>query len=444
MRILIGTLALAAAAWAQQAPRALTLREAVKQALSAHPSLEAARAGVAAAEARVEQARSGLLPRVQYQEAFQSGNNPVYVFGTLLTQRQFTAANFALDSLNRPDPVNNFQSKVTAEQLIYDFGGLKNSIKAADLSRRMTEQDRKSAELGLLAGVSRAYLGAQLTAQALAVAQEAAKSAAADLARAQKLQAAGLITEADALSLNVHAAAMQEQVIRSEANRKVALAALNEALGLPLDTPLELTTPLASAPAQPGDAQVQALSTRPELGKLRLASDAAEAQAAAARAGLYPKIAMRGVIEADRQQFVRKGGANWMFGAGLEWNLFDGNRTRAAVAEARAHSAAARASLRQYQSAVRLEVMQAQAMLDAASERLKATAAGVAQAEESLRILRNRYQNGLATVTDLLRAQVAVSDARMRRLQAVHDQRLAAVEIQRAAGVLNGDSDVLN
>jgi outer membrane protein TolC len=422
----------------------MTLREAVKQALSAHPSLEAARAKVNAAAARVDQAKSGHLPRLRYEESFQSGNNPVYVFGTLLTQRQFTSANFALDSLNRPDPLNNFQSKVTAEQLIYDFGGLKNNIKAADLGRQMSEQDRKAAELGLLAGVTKAYLGAQLAAQALTVAREAEKSAEADLARAQKMQAAGLITEADVLSLKVHAAAMREQVIRAEANRKVSLAALNEALGLPLETALDLTTPLAAALAPAGDAEKQALQSRPELGKIQLASEAAEAQAAAARAGYYPRIAMRGIFEADRQQFVNKGGANWMFGAGLEWNLFDGNRTRASVAEAKAQSAAAQASLRQYQSAVRLEVKQAQAMLDAAFERLKVTEAGVAQSEESLRILRNRYQNGLATVTDLLRAQVAVSDARMRRLQAIHDQRLAAVEIQRAAGILNGDSDVLN
>lgn len=422
----------------------LTLREAVKQAAGAHPSLEAARAKVTAAAARVDQARSGHLPRVKYEENFQSGNNPVYVFGALLTQRQFTSANFALDSLNRPDPLNNFQSKVTAEQLIYDFGGLKNTIRAADLGRQMTEQERKAAELGLAAGVAKAYLGTQLTAQALAVAQEAEKAAEADLARAERLQAAGLITEADVLSLKVHVAAMKEQVIRAEANRKVAMAALNEALGLPLETPLELATPLAAALAPAGDAEKQAITSRPELGRIQLAAEAAEAQAAAARSGYYPRIAMRGIFEADRQQFVRKGGANWMFGAGLEWNLFDGYRTRAAVAEAKAQSAVAQASLRQYQAAVRLEVKQAQAQYEAASERLKVTEAGVAQSEESLRILRNRYQNGLATVTDLLRGQVAVSDAKMRRLQAIHDQKLAAVEIQRAAGVLNGDSDVLN
>ena len=386
----------------------------------------------------------GVAFEVDFSQGFTRGNNPVYVFGTLLTQRQFTAANFALDALNRPDPLNNFQSRVTAEQLIYDFGGLKNSIKAADLGRRMTEQERKSAELALAAGVARAYLGAQLTAQALEVAREAEKAALADLARAEKLQAAGLITEADVLSLKVHAAAMREQVIRAEANRTVALAALNEALGLPLETRLDLTTPLAAALAPAGDPEQRALGSRPELSRMELAAEAAEAQAAAARSGYYPKIAMRGILEADRQQFVRKGGANWMFGAGLEWRLFDGYRTRASVAEAKAQSAAARAGLRQYQSAVRLEVKQALAQYEAASERLKVTEAGVAQSEESLRILRNRYQNGLATVTDLLRSQVAVSDAKMRRLQAIHDQKLAAVEIERAAGVLNGDSDVLN
>ncbi len=436
--------ALAGAAWSQETPKPLTLREAVRQAAGAHPSLEAARAKVTAAAARVDQARSGHLPRVKYEETFQSGNNPVYVFGSLLTQRQFTAANFALDSLNRPDPLNNFQSRVTAEQLIYDFGGLKNSIKAADLGRQMTEQERKAAELAVAAGVARAYLGAQLTAQSLAVAEEAEKSAAADLARAEKLQAAGLITEADVLSLKVHAAAMKEQVIRSRANRKVALAALNEALGLPLETQFDLTTPLAAALAPAGDAESTALKSRPELGRIQLAAEAADAQAAAAKSGYWPKIAMRGIFEADRQNFVNKGGANWMFGAGLEWNLFDGHRTRATVAEAKAQSAGAQASLKQYQSAVRLEVKQAEAQYEAASERLKVTEAGVAQSEESLRILRNRYQNGLATVTDLLRGQTAVSDAKMRRVQAIHDQKLAAIEIQRAAGILNGDSDVLN
>jgi len=70
-------------------------------------------------------------------------------------------------------------------------------------------------------------------------------------------------------------------------------------------------------------------------------------------------------------------------------------------------------------------------------------AATVEQAEESLRITRNRYQSGLTTVTELLRGETALTEAATRRLAAVHDQRVAAALLELAAGTLSGDSDVL-
>ncbi len=85
----------------------------------------------------------------------------------------------------------------------------------------------------------------------------------------------------------------------------------------------------------------------------------------------------------------------------------------------------------------------AQSEFKAATERIAVGEASVSQAEESLRILRNRYQNGLANITELLRAQSALVEARTRRLAAVYDQRIAAIRIEQAAGLLNGDSNVL-
>lgn len=417
----------------------LTLKDAVRQALDHHPALDAATALVQASEARIGQARSGTRPRVQYMESFQSGNNPVYVFGALLTQRQFTAANFALDPLNRPDALNNFQSQVVAEQLVYDFGGLKNGIRAAEFSKQVTEQEKKSAELLLVAGVARAYHGVSLAIQALEVANNALKTAETDQKRAETVRDAGMATDSDVLSVQVHVALMREQVIRRNADVEIGRAALNEALGLPLDTPHQLTTPLTPVA---GIAEGETLA-RPELQQLKLAGEAAEAQARSARAGYLPQIGLRGVLEADRQNFVTKGGGNWMFMASLKWNLLDGGRTRQNVAEAKAMSAAARASERQFTSAIQLEVRKARAEFAAATERISVTEATIAQADESLRILRNRYSGGLATITDLLRAQTAALDAKMRRLAAIHDQRLAALDVERATGTLNGDSNVL-
>ena len=411
----------------------------MRLALSAHPAMEAGTARIQAAASRIGQARSARLPRVQYMETFQSGNNPVYVFGSLLTQRQFTAANFALNSLNQPDPLNNFQSMVSAEQLVYDFGGVKSAVRTAELGKAISEQEKKAAELALIAGVARAYHGVSLSREALKVAREALQSAEADLKRAETVRAAGMATDADVLSIQVHVAAMKEQVIRRDADLKVALASLNDALGAPLDTEHTLSTPLTPAPLAPAQETVD----RPEIAGMRLARQAAEAQAAGARSLYRPQIFVRGAFEADRQQFVTKGGSNWMFAAGLKWTLFDGYRTRQAVAEARSMAAAAAAGERQMTSSARLEVRKARAALDAGTERIAVSEAAILQAEESLRIVRNRYSGGLATVTDLLRTQTALAESRMRRLAAVYDQRMAAVALEQAEGILNGDSNVL-
>jgi outer membrane protein len=427
-----------------QAP--LTLPEAVKLALTRHPSLEAASARVQAAESRIAQARAGWLPRATYTEGFQEGNNPVYVFGALLTQHQFNAANFNLGPLNRPDALSNFQSQVSVDQTVYDFGATRSAVKAARIGKQMTEEERRRAELALIAGVARAYHGVALTAESLRLAEESLKSANADLERARSLERAGLATEADVLSVQVHASSMSEYRARAGADLKIARAALNEALGLPLDDEHTLTTPMESARLPEGagaERESQAVTLRPELLSARLGKELSAAQESAAKAQYWPVIGLHGVFEADRQNFASKGGANWLFVASARWTLFDGNRTRAAVAEARQLKSAASASERQADGAVRLEVRRSQANLDASRERVSTTRGSVAQAEESLRIIRNRYSNGLATVTDLLRSETALLEAKTRRLAALYDQRTAAVQLEAATGTLNGDSDVL-
>lgn len=432
-------LAVLLAAGPMAAQQDLTLEQAVRQALGAHPSLEAANARIQAAEARGKQAKAGYLPRLRYMESYTRGNNPVYVFGALLTQRQFTEQNFAIDSLNRPDALNNFQSQLVAEQTVWDFGATKSGLTAAKLGRQISDEERRGLEQQVLYGVARAYHGVTLAAEALKVAEEAVKSAEADVKRAESVRAAGLATDADVLSVKVHLSAMQEQKIRRTYDLEVAKAALNEALGLPLDAPHTLTTPLTAAipPEPPQTVQ------RAEIAQLRLAGEMADAQASGAKSQLLPQVFVRGVFEADRQQFVNKGGANWMFTAGLRWNLFDGNRARAQAEEARHMAASARAQQKQMENGVALEVRKAQADAKAATERITATEAAVTQAEESLRILRNRYSAGLANITDVLRAQTALLDTQTRRLAAIYDQRLAAVAVERAAGTLNGESNVL-
>lgn len=417
----------------------LTLRDAVKIALDKHPAIEAAAAKTKAAVSRTEQARSGYYPKLSYTEFVQGSNNPVFAFGSLLNQRRFSQSDFNINKLNSPGFIPNFQSQVGVEQVLYDFGATKQQVQTAAIGRRLSEEEERFQRMQRVAAVARAYSAVQLTKENLEVAAAAVKSAEADLQRAEAVRTAGMSTDADVLSIRVHLASTKEQVIRRKYDLQVAQAALNEALGLPLDTGHDLTTPLSVR--TPGSG---ASVTRPEQRQAELAADLAMAQRKSARLSLYPQIVARGMFEADRYKFVADGGTNWFFGAGLRWNFDTAGSASRKADEAAQMSAAARASKRQVDAAVELQVTQAKAAVGAATERIEVTQAAVTQAEESLRIIKNRYEAGLTTINDLLRNEIALLEARTRRLAAVYEQRLAAVELELAAGRLTGDSDVLN
>src|SRR5688572_15644075 len=113
----------------------LTLRQAVDTAIAKHPAIAASASQTRAAESRIGQARSGLLPRVAFAESWARSDNPVFVFSSLLTQHQFTESNFQPGPLNRPDFLNNFQSQVTVDQTVFDWGRTKAGVRAAELGR---------------------------------------------------------------------------------------------------------------------------------------------------------------------------------------------------------------------------------------------------------------------------------------------------------------------
>jgi outer membrane protein len=426
---------------------ALSLRDAVRLALKENKAVAATGAAALATKERVSQARSGYLPKVNYSESFNRSNNPVFVFSSLLTQHQFGAENFNIPLLNRPDALNNFQSLVTVDQVLYDAGQTRNALKSAELATKVSSEEQRRTQMDVISGAARAYYGAVLAAESLKTADQAVRSAEADLRRAESVRAAGMSTDVDVLSIRVHLAAVNEQRINRAADLDVAKAALNDALGLPLDTPHTLSTPLA--PLDLPDVEVNQLEKeagqgRPEARESQLATNLARVQADSLRSAYLPQVTFRGAFEADRQRFVTRGGANWMAGISLRWNLFNGNADKSRINEAGYMLERAQADQERTGSAVRLQVRRAYADFRAAQQRIEVARASVAEAEESLRITQNRYEAGMSNVTDLLRNETAVLESRTRYLAAIHDQRVAATMLELSAGRLSADSEVLN
>src|SRR6476619_4928919 len=84
----------------------LSLSQAIARAKAHNPDAGSAAAAEREAAERVTQVRGGYFPKVDLAESWQRGNHPPFVFSSLLAQRQFTAADFALDALNHPAVTN--------------------------------------------------------------------------------------------------------------------------------------------------------------------------------------------------------------------------------------------------------------------------------------------------------------------------------------------------
>jgi outer membrane protein TolC len=424
----------------------LSVSQAVQLALARNGSVESAGEGTKAAQARIAEARGTRLPQISYTESWQRSNNPVFVFSSLLTQHQFGPENFDIGLLNRPPFLNNFQSQIWLDQSVWDNGYRRAQIRSAELGTSVSTEEERRVRMQTVAAVVRGYYNAVLAADSLAVAEQALKSAEADLGRAQNRRQAGLTTDADVLSIRVHLASMQEQRIRRSADLEIARAALNQSIGLPLDSKFELATRLKTASVPeggPDTLEQDASANRPETREAVFATQLAETERVAARSALWPEVFVRAGFEADRQNFYEKGGANWTASAGFRWNLFTGLSDRARIQESEHAIVAAAAQRRYVESAARLDARRAWLDLNAAQSRIDVAQSAVTMADENLRIVKNRYEAGLTDVTELLRSETALLETRTRYLQAVQDQRLAVMQVELAAGRLNEKSSVV-
>ncbi len=444
MKRLITLLLGLGAALAAQEP--LTLEEAVRTALASHPSIEAADADRGRAEAGVRIARAGWMPRVSVSETYLRGNGPVFAFSSLLNQRRFAESNFAVDTLNHPDSIQNFQSAVRVEQVVFDANRTRHAVRAAKLRGELSAEAERQAEADVMLAAARTYFGVALADEAVRVAEQTIESVGADLRRAKNLYESGLSTRADVRAVEARLAAIEEQRIRAAADAATARAALNDALGVELDRGFTLTSRI-DAPAPAADELSHyvtlALENRADLAQASTAGRVAEAERRGAESGLWPTVVAEGQLQADAQRLAARGGGSWLAGVSLRWDVWKGAEKRSRIAAAKHGERKAAALERQARSSALLQVYGAHGDYSAAGERVVAAEAAVAQAEEGLRILRNRYESGLETVTAVLQSEAALTGAKFRRLAALYDRRVSRVALEHVAGVLTADSEVL-
>lgn len=423
-----------------------TLGESVRIALERNPMRKAALADTKVAAATVRETRAGLFPSILFSESAIRSNDPVFVFGTKLRQQSFSMADFALNQLNTPTPIGNFSSRFFGKWRLFDSMGNYRSIERARRMEDASRNELERADQELIARVVQAYYGLLLATRRVSVAEDAFKTAKSIEEQSHNRVAAGLAVDADLLSARVLSATREQELIRARNDFSYARVALAVVIGLRAEDVLSPAESLADRSLPEIDITTldrEALQRRPDLRRLRSEESAQQQSVSIAKAAFGPRLDAFGSWQTDSHSLGWTGGNNWTAGVELQLDLFSGGAKTAQLRRERATSERIAGMRSAFEDQVRLEVRRAFYDYDAARQQVAVAKASSEAATESLRILSNRYEAGLATVTDLLRVEEAAHRARSDYWDAVYRTRTSYANVQLAAGTLTPDSAVL-
>ncbi|MEW6676935.1 MAG: TolC family protein [Pseudomonadota bacterium] len=433
----------------------LSFQQAVEQALNQNPELAISQSQIQQAEAAVRQAQGNKMPRLNLSLTATRTNDALNAFGLKLSQRNATFNDFgagdflnainsaqnplpiAPDNLNHPGSVTNFNSRVELLVPVYNGGMVKSYVDQAQAYVRAAQSGDRLARQQLTQNVLMAYQGVH-TARAYIQVADQGKAAAEEYVRiTDRLHKQGMAVKSDLLSARVNLEDVKLKGVAARNAEATALDQLHLLLGKPLSEPLDVGAPVLPGLLAGSDAELrrQALDNHAGLQALRNQIQGAGAAVHAAQASGKPQfnVMLRGDANDKNLGFDS---TSYTVAGVLSWTVFDGGTTKAGVDRAEAQRLELAAKLRQAEDGVAFQVGDARRKALEAEEVVAARESAVEQATEAQRLVKKRYENGIATLIELLAAQAQLDKARADLVAARYDLAVNRAELKRVVGVL--------
>lgn len=395
----------------------LSLAQSLVLARNHNKSLMVAETSRKLADEQVKEARGAQLPRVDLTAGYTLQAAPQEVL---------------IGGLSEPTQDRNFaHASLSAEQLLYDFGQTSARVNAARAAAAAGSEDLAALQQQVALLTIDAYYGILAAGQLQNAAREEVELVNEHLREAQALYDNGVVTRNDVLQAEVRLASANQQLLSRTSQLENAWLAFNELTGRPADARAELSP--ETDLLLPLDAE--SVVTRPELLAQQQRLEASRQQVSVARGGLRPELFARlGADYVDNSHVKEQ--TIYQATLGLRFNLFDGLASRSRLQQALLAESRERQRLDALRSRSELELRQALNDARVADQRRQVAQAAIAQAEENLRINRDRYQAQVGTATEVLDAQTLLTQTRTDYYRAQFDYQVAVARVRRAAGSL--------
>ena len=406
-----------------------TLDDAWSAAVSSHRQIEAAGAMRDAASFELEQARSVRLPQLGISSGY---------------TRLDTAPGFSFGESLSTGPIFDGDDFVTAGAQVsvplFTSGAVSAGIEAAEYGARAAEDQLSTVVQNIKLGVAEHYVGVLRAESAVSVAESYVASLETHTNDTRNRYEVGDVPQNDYLAASVTLADAEQRLLQARNNLDNARAAYNRFLGRSMVATVSLDPTINIDALLPANENLEQLidtarMNRRELAALDAQAEALRSQADTVRAMNRPQLALTGGYMYLENEFLTAD-KFWMAGVSLNWNLFDGGQSRKRSQAIDSKAAAIGYNRADLETMIALQVRRTWNDRGEADSRLKVSESAVEQANENLRVVRNRYQAGASTNSEVLDAEALREQALSNRDNARFEVELAKLRLARAIGAL--------
>ncbi len=344
-----------------------------------------------------------------------------------------------------PPSNSNWEIQVKATQVLFAGGGVVSAVKNAKLVRESALAALQTAINAALLDVRTRFYTVLLTGEKVRVQEQNVELFGRQLGDTDNQFHAGTVSNFDLLRARVALANARPDLITARNDARIAIEQLRQSLGVPsgqngpaVFPPVVGTLEITPVAFDLDTALAAARAHRPELEQLAKLQDAAEQGVTTARSNYYPNLSAFGGYQWDSFGFAGMGsiGANgWEAGLQSSWAIFDGRATTGRVRQAKSVLEQSRLSVATEELAIDVAVRQAVSSLQEAGDLVAASKETVGQAEEAVRLARERFLVGSATQLDVQTSEVALTQARTNELQANYNYLVAVAGLRQAEGL---------
>jgi outer membrane protein len=415
----------AVASGAAQNPT-ITLDEAIRRARQTQPSVVQARGTVLNAEAQVRSAKGAYLPSLTASTngstAFSAGKNRVDQNGNILSGDQ-TTSNVSFGASSSIDLFTGFRRGADS--------------RAARATRSAAEAGLVDAEYVIGLTTTQQFFSALAAVQLVRVREASVRRAEEQLNLSVAKLRVGSATRSDSLRSLVNLGTARLALVSQQSTVAGAEAGLGRLIGA--DAPVTAADDSAFynvvETLDTAQLMVEATARSPRVQNAEAQVSAAEAQVRSSQAGYWPTLTLTGSNNwtgrnaDDYQLFVQR-----QLTLAMSWNIFNRFTREQTIDTRRSALATARANADDARRLVRSSLTTQFALLDAARVRIDIATTSVTAAEEDLRVVRERYRVGAATILDVLTSQEALTQAEVDLVNARFDYLGAKAEIEALIG----------